>query len=285
MDDLTCEIADLSTGRATYLQAGPADADDVVLLHGGGFDNATLSWKLLLPALATSYRVTAPNWPGYGGTAPFDRPYTIADIGRWLIDFLEHLRIKRASLVGISMGGGAAIWSAINHPDRVRALVPVCTYSITDRAPHHFLSFVLTRLPLNTIGRHLILSRPSLLRWTVEAIFAEPKKVSSDLLKDVKKALSDDNAASSFTNFQRGEISPFRLQSDFSSEMQSVQHPALFIHGNADPLVPVKAAEKAVGLMQNAQLEVMNAGHWPVRETPEHFNDVVVRFLAEVHSA
>lgn len=53
-----------------YLDAGEGDGPPVVLLHGGGIDEALLSWRHALPALATDRRVVAPDWPGYGESDP-----------------------------------------------------------------------------------------------------------------------------------------------------------------------------------------------------------------------
>jgi len=90
-----------------------------------------------MPALSSSYRVIAPNRPGYAGTTAFNRPYRIKDIGQWLMTLLDHLEVEHASMVGVSMGGGVSLWSAVNHPERVEAIVPVGTYGIADRAPYH----------------------------------------------------------------------------------------------------------------------------------------------------
>ena len=64
---------DLGWGSVSVLTYAPDDHPraDVLLLHGGGLDNAWLSWSGLGPALAASgYRVLAPDTPGYGLSAP-----------------------------------------------------------------------------------------------------------------------------------------------------------------------------------------------------------------------
>src|SRR5260370_23042168 len=54
--------------RTHYLEAG--DGDPIVLLHSGEFGGrAELSWEYVMPVLAESYRVIAPDWLGYRGTA------------------------------------------------------------------------------------------------------------------------------------------------------------------------------------------------------------------------
>jgi pimeloyl-ACP methyl ester carboxylesterase len=50
--------------RIHYLTAGTGTP--VLLLHGGGTDSASLSWRLTIEPLADYFRVFAPDWPGYG---------------------------------------------------------------------------------------------------------------------------------------------------------------------------------------------------------------------------
>ncbi|MGF1463504.1 MAG: alpha/beta fold hydrolase [Maricaulaceae bacterium] len=61
-------------------------------------------------------------------------------------------------------------------------------------------------------------------------------------------------------------------------------HPTLFIHGQDDRLVPLDAAKNAAKRIPCARVEVMNAGHWPMRECPGAFNAIVLRFLAQTAS-
>ncbi|MEM9168269.1 MAG: alpha/beta fold hydrolase [Pseudomonadota bacterium] len=273
---------DTPSGLATFLRAGPKTSRAVILLHGGGLDSAALSWRLLIPELARAYRVIAPNWPGYGGSAAFARPYTIADIGAWLMGVLDAVEIERASFLGISMGGGAALWAAVNRPARVDAIIPVGAYGVADRAPLHLLSFLLTRLPLNRVYYAMMRKHPQMLKRAVEGLFADPEKVTPALLSEVRGALADAGDGEAFTDFQRGEITPRRLRTVFTPNLNIVRTPALFIHGKSDPLVPLAAVEDAAEAMPNARLHVMDAGHWPMRERPHAFNETVLAFLDKV---
>ncbi|MEM6896275.1 MAG: alpha/beta fold hydrolase [Pseudomonadota bacterium] len=279
MSEVISQTVQLPSGEATYLEAGSRNSETVVLLHGGGLDCARLSWRLLIPALSTTYRVIAPDWPGYGGSQGLGRPYQIADIGQWLIVLLDHLQIETASMVGLSMGGGAALWSAINRPERVKAVVPVASYGIADRVPLHTLTFLLTKLPLNAVSFALLRRSPKLLRRSVEALFADPKRVTPQLVAEVAEVLQAAGAGAAFTQFQRGETGAKRLRTVFGSEIKTVSQPMLFIHGAQDALVPLDAVERAARSLKTARLEVMDTGHWPMREQPETFNDLVLSFL------
>ena len=266
-------------GRCTYFSSERAGTRTVLLLHGGGLDRASLSWRHLFPALAERHRVVAPNWPGHGGSAPFDRPYTIADLGRWLISLMDELGVDQADMVGVSMGGGAALWTAVNHPDRVDRLVPVGTYGVQSRAPYHRVSYLLAHLPLNSVSYAVLRRSRWATRRALEAIFADPRKVTDEIVDDVRGVLDDGAIGKAFTHFQRGEIGPSRLRTVLTSELTKVVHPTLFVHGSADGLVPLCDVQHAAATMPAADLTIMEAGHWPMRECPAACNAVVERFL------
>src|SRR5215210_9301133 len=104
-----------------YLAAGEGPA--LVLLHGAG-DNA-LDWRWVMPTLAATHHVYAPDLPG---SPDSDRPaadYTPAFFERFLTMFVEALDIERATFVGNSLGGLVALRLALSEPARVRALVLV----------------------------------------------------------------------------------------------------------------------------------------------------------------
>ena len=75
--------------------------------------------------LATTRRVIAVEMQGHGRTADTDRPMSFATMGNDIAALLDHLRIRKADLVGHSFGGASAIRAAIQHPDRVRRLVVI----------------------------------------------------------------------------------------------------------------------------------------------------------------
>ncbi|MEM6908517.1 MAG: alpha/beta fold hydrolase [Pseudomonadota bacterium] len=268
----------------TFLQEGPPDTPRVVLLHGGGFDNAALSWRMLLPKLMPDYAVIAPNWPGIGGSTAFGRPYSVSDLGEWLIRLLDTKGIDKAGFVGVSMGGAASLWMAANHPDRVSALVPVATHGVTPTVPYHFLSHLLMKLPINALSYSVMRRSRKALRAMMSSIFADPTKLTDELVEEAQEAIADAGAGEAFTHFQRGESTPSGLRTDLRGALAAMPQPALFIHGTKDPLIPLASVRQAASTMPNAKLAVLDAGHWPMRERPQEFNALVASFLQGVRS-
>ncbi len=123
--------------RVAYVDEGPRGGVPLLLLHGGGFDHAEMTWAPTVAALRGRLRMVVPDLPGYGSSAAPERPQDLAALGRWTAAFLDAVGIAEADVAGVSMGGGMALWLGIHRPERVRRLVPVSAYGILGRLPFH----------------------------------------------------------------------------------------------------------------------------------------------------
>lgn len=90
----------------------------VVLLHQGVVDSRI--WEPVLPLLAERHRVLRYDQRGYGRSPLPEGPYSLVDD---LLSVLDAAQIDGAALVGASRGGGIALTAAVEHPERVSALV------------------------------------------------------------------------------------------------------------------------------------------------------------------
>ncbi len=89
----------------------------VLLLHGGGVDSAHLSWSPIIAPLGENFRVFAPDLPGYGQSDKPDVVYSIEYYTDFLRNLMDSLNLEKASLIGISLGGGIALSYTLNYPD------------------------------------------------------------------------------------------------------------------------------------------------------------------------
>lgn len=112
---------ELGGARLAYDVAG--DGPAVVMIHAGIADRHM--YDAQIAAFATRYRVVRYDLRGFGDSAPApEAPFAHRED---LYALLAHLGIDRAALIGTSMGGTVAIDAALERPDLVRALVPVCS--------------------------------------------------------------------------------------------------------------------------------------------------------------
>jgi pimeloyl-ACP methyl ester carboxylesterase len=117
---------DLAGVSTSLLEGG--EGPPIVLLHGqGGF---AAMWGRVIPHLAGSQRVVAPDLPGLGRSevraGTLDAPRAVA----WLGELIEQTCAEPPTLVGHSLGGSFAAHFAIEHGDRLRGIVLVDSGSL-----------------------------------------------------------------------------------------------------------------------------------------------------------
>src|SRR3954452_260698 len=103
--------------RIRYCEAG--QGAPLVHLHGAGGLRLNAAHDLL----ATRYRVIAIEMPGFGQSAENTRTRTMPELAATIVKAADALGLDRFDLMGTSFGGKAALWLAVRHPERVRALV------------------------------------------------------------------------------------------------------------------------------------------------------------------
>lgn len=264
-------------------EGGNPASPAVMLLHGGGTDNARLSWAETFPALVADYHVIAPDYPGYGRTPDDGRPSTVAH----LLDFLDALTgaldLDDLRLVGISMGGALALGYALRHPGRVDRLAVIGSYGVQDRVAAHRLSWLFVQLPwLNALSWWVMRHWPGAARYAISQIVRHPEARTEALLDAVAEAIQDPTAQRKFAEFQRDELRWNGLRTNYTARLAEIAQPVLLVHGTEDVGVPVAAARRAAQRLPNAELALFEgAGHWTQRDEPQRFNELLLRFLAK----
>ena len=111
-----------SYGKTFVVASGKEDGDAVVLLHGST-TNAAM-WMGDAPILGKTHRVYAVDIIGEPGNSDENRPdHTGTNYAKWLSELFDGLGIKKATLVGNSLGGWMALAFAAYAPDRVNNLI------------------------------------------------------------------------------------------------------------------------------------------------------------------
>lgn len=107
-----------------YREAGPQDAPVMLLVHG--FPSSSHMFRDLIPLLADTYRVIAPDLPGFGFTVVPDAReyvYTFDNLAATLEAFVDALGLEKYALYVFDYGAPTGLRLAARHPERVTALV------------------------------------------------------------------------------------------------------------------------------------------------------------------
>jgi len=280
MEDIRSQELHLGAARIHYYTSGQGE-EAVVLLHGGGMDEALLSWRYTLPFLGAHFAVTAPDWPGYGQSEVGAYDLTLEGNAAFLLNFLDALGIERARLVGISLGGGSALQFALDHPQRVSQLVLVDSYGFQSRAPFHRLAYPFIQQDLWVRWTYAWLARSrAMVRWTLGYILANRQAITEDLVEEVYAICRKPGVWKSFYAFQKHEVLPHGLRSVLMERLGELELPVTILHGDRDQAVPLADAQAAAQRLRAGQMVILpNSGHWPQRDHPERFNRVLLACL------
>src|SRR6478752_5846239 len=93
----------------------------LVLLHGGLGSGEMFGPTTAM--LAADHQVILPDLQGHGRTADIDRPIDTRLMGDDICALIDQLGLDHPDVVGFSLGGGVAFWTAINCPERIRKMV------------------------------------------------------------------------------------------------------------------------------------------------------------------
>jgi 4,5:9,10-diseco-3-hydroxy-5,9,17-trioxoandrosta-1(10),2-diene-4-oate hydrolase len=249
----------------------------VILLHGGS--GSVEFWLYNITILGQHHRVYAFDMVGSGRSDKPSASYSLAYQAEFVKAFMDTMGINRATLIGNSMGGGAALQFALKFPQRLEKLVLVDSMGLGREVAW---GIRLTSLP--GVVRSLRPSRrmlPAMLRLN----FYDPQRIppewielrySTFALPGRQPAL----AQLSQTNFNLQGVRSAVYQ-PIVEQLSTIATPTLIIWGKQDRILPVAHAEAAVQGLPNSRLHIFDpCGHHPHLECPEEFNTLVLEFLA-----
>jgi pimeloyl-ACP methyl ester carboxylesterase len=228
-----------SQGDTFVIACGPEGAPALVLLHGSAFNSVT--WMGDVVTWASHFRVYAIDVIGQPNLSAPSRPaYDSESYARWLDDVMNGLNLKKATFIGISLGGWLALDYAIRRGDRVACLVLLCPGGV-GREKNSMLKLVFVILPLLLLGD-----------WGRRKATAMMLGASLAPQSEATRAVGDFMALI-FKHF-RPNLAKVRRFSD--AELQSLTMPVLTILGAKDAMIDSEETlQRLQATVSNLQVE------------------------------
>lgn len=242
---------------------GPDTGTPLLLVHGHPFDRSM--WRPQLEQFAQSRRVIAPDLRGYGdsrGTVPDWRAF--ADD---LLGLLDALRVPRAVVVGLSMGGQIALELHRVQSDRIAGLLLADTTAAGEDDAADRLAMAER------------LQRDGMDPYAVDVLFrmirpSAPRGVANHVLTMMRGA---DPAGAAAAQRARAE------RPDYWAHLTSIAVPTVVVVGADDDFTPIADARAIADDVPGAELVVVDdAAHMPNLEQPGVFNAALAALLARI---
>jgi pimeloyl-ACP methyl ester carboxylesterase len=247
--------------RVHYIESGTGPT--LVLVHGLG-GSSEIDWGNSIVQLSRKYRVLALDLPGFGKSdKPENLSYSIRMQEDYLVRFLDALNVKKAHLMGVSMGGWVVAKTTIDHPERVERLV------LVDSAGVRFD-------PLPTVEMLTPGENEADLESFMRLIFFKPPKFPAPIARDFINRAREGEWV-----IRKTAAAMFSMDDVLDGKLGRITAPTLILWGKQDALLPLLSGEKFQAEMPDANFVVFdNCGHVPNQERNPAFLKEVETFLS-----
>jgi pimeloyl-ACP methyl ester carboxylesterase len=251
--------------------------DPVLLIHGG--NAIAVQWSPLLADLQREFHWYAPDRPGCGLTDKFDyskgTPFK-QHATEYVGGVMDALGLRRASLVGNSMGGYWALLFALAQPDRVDKLVLLGAAAGSSPPDQR-----VPRPPTPPGGAPPPSIEGTRAALRTRGLVADVDRVSPEMLEASTAGYRLPGAQLSWTSMVASLASPSAsgLSYALRPELKDLQAPTLFVWGDKDG-EPPKLGQEMAALAPHARCEVIaDAGHIVWLDRPKLCSKLTIEFL------
>jgi pimeloyl-ACP methyl ester carboxylesterase len=263
-------LAELDDVTLHYQTRG--EGSSVIGVMGFGLDQRF--WAGQIPTItAQNTFITFDNRGTGSSTGPL--PRSIGEMASDAVRLLDSLGIERTIVFGVSMGGAVAQHIALEHPDRVRALILAATWA---RPIEYMLREAeVVRSLLAAAGEDAFVEASILHLFTPQFF-----EIGRDAIEQMIRAFSAGGAPP----LPSVEVLSAQLDAiaghNKLAELHRISCPTLVVGGRFDMTVPFFAAEEIARAIPGAEFEAFDSGHGLMLEEMDAFNARLGKFLVEV---
>ena len=257
--------------RLHVRDTGPKSASVVIMLHGLG--SSLHTWEPWATGLSSRYRVIRYDLPGFSLTgADPTGDYSDARAAIVLGALMDVLSVRKAALIGNSMGGKLAWQFAAAHPDRVSKLILV---SPDGYASPGFEYDKPAKVP--AVARLLPYTLPTwMLRMNLTPAYGDKSRLTDDVVKRYRDLM----LAPGVRKALLARTAQVLLQRP-GPMLRRIEAPTLLVWGEKDALIPISNAQDYLKVVPHCRLvSFPNLGHVPQEEDPAQSLPPVEAFLA-----
>ena len=265
-----------------YREAGPANAPTILLLHG--FPTSSHMFRNLMPQLSDRFHVIAPDYPGFGNSAmpsvdAFD--YTFDNLATVMEGFIQKVGLKHYSLYLMDYGAPIGYRLAVNHPERVDALIVQNGNAYTEGLREFWdpiRTYWKDRTPENAKPLAGFIA-PDGVKWQYTHGVRNAAAISPDNWNvDLRHLTREGNPAiqlALFYDYQNNVPHYPAWQAYFRKH----QPPTLVVWGKNDFIFPAEGAHPYKRDLKNLEFHLLDTGHFALEEEGDQIASLIRNFL------
>ena len=265
-----------------YRDAGPQDAPAILLLHG--FPTSSNMFRNLIPRLANSFRLIAPDYPGFGQSSMPDHKtyaYTFENYADIVNKLAGQLGVTKYSMYVMDYGAPVGYRLALRRPERVQALI-VQNGNAYDEGLLKFWDpikkYWKDATPENRAGLHFLVELKST-RWQYEngvsdLTLLDPTTWALDQI-GLDRPGNRDIQMDLFYDYRTN----VPLYPEFQNFFRKDQPPTLIVWGKNDFIFPPEGAAPYSRDLKNLETHLLDAGHFALETHGEEIASLIETFL------
>jgi pimeloyl-ACP methyl ester carboxylesterase len=237
------------------------------MLHA--FPLSSAAFAPQLESLSRKFRMIAPDLSGFGQSEAKARATQMGDFANDALALLDHLKLERVSMLGVSLGGYVCMALLRKEPTRARSLILCDTHPFADDPDARKAREINAQRTLKEgMGALVEVMLPKLLRP-----FA-PKPLREEVTRVILNNSPPGAAAA---------LRGMAARPDSQEVLAAFRGPALLVVGEEDPFVPLPKAQKIAAAMPSCRLvPISGAGHLANLENPPAFDEAIDQFLSSL---
>jgi 3-oxoadipate enol-lactonase len=268
-NDITLYVNNLVV---SYTDQGSEEAPVIIFIHG--FPLNKTMWNKQVAFLKANYRVISYDVRGHGDSDCGVEQFSMDLFASDLIKLMDALKIEKASLCGLSMGGYIALNAIGNFPERFEALVLSDTQCIADPPQ-------LKQKRLDTIDAIHATGLEKYVEDSLKSLFSPDFLATQKEEVQAVREMILNTPEESITR----TLLALLLREETCKKMVDINVPVLFIVGEEDQITPPKASKHMQLKTKNSAVHIINqAGHLSNLEKPDEFNEQLELFFAEIYN-
>lgn len=248
------------------------ESTPIIFVHGFPFDKS--SWEPQMEYFKHTHRVIAYNIRGFGTSTIGEEALSIRLFADDLVKLMDSLRIRKAIVCGLSMGGYILLNAAYRYSERFEAIVLNDTKYIAD-------SFEMRVKRDETIAQIKADGLTDFAEGYVDTIFCTESKEHKTELVDKMKSVILSTSPVTITETLNALAQRWQMR----PSLKEISIPTLILSGKDDKIAQPSQSEYVLGNITNTTKQsIENAGHMSNLEQPDEFNRYLSNFISTIEN-
>jgi len=266
-----------------YREAGEKDKPVILFLHG--FPSSSHMYRDIMNDLSAKYHVIAPDYPGFGyssSPSPSDYAYTFDNLAGVVSHFIDSLHLKKISLYMQDYGGPVGFRIASARPALIRSLIIQNANAYEEglgSALKPLLNYLRDPGPETEKGARAILASEGT-KWQYTDGAEDLSKISPDSYTTDQHFLDRNGNTDIQLALFRSYASNLPLYNQWHAYFKKYQPATLVIWGRNDQLFIAPGAAAYKKDIRNAEVHLLNGGHFVLEEHHTAAAMLIDRFLS-----